>query len=280
MNRIELVESIGRFSGENNQFDLLEGSLAGLSNEALRDNLLYCGIIPEKFQHDSSKEKLWAKYCDILLAKTLSFLGIESEVIRARGDSADVLGKTEEYTIVGDAKAFRLSRTAKNQKDFKVNALDDWRRENTFAVLVGPFYQFPLTRSQIYEQAERLNVTLLSYIHLVFLFDNYQGNSLRSLWGVSGGISPSKSASEYWMAVEGIILDITGSSHSELREYKAMEIEKMRGIGRQEIEYWKTVIEEYRNLSREEAIDKLIIAEKIHNKISVIQKIIEREHGL
>jgi hypothetical protein len=37
-----------------------------------------------------------------------------------RADSADVEGATKDYTIVGDAKAFRLSRTAKNQKDFKV----------------------------------------------------------------------------------------------------------------------------------------------------------------
>jgi type II restriction enzyme len=67
---------------------------------------------------------LWAKYCDILLSKTWNYLGIQSQVIRARGNAADVMGTTPEYTIVGDAKAFRLSRTAKNQKDFKVSALD------------------------------------------------------------------------------------------------------------------------------------------------------------
>ena len=33
------------------------------------------------------------------------------------------------YSLVADAKAFRLSRTAKNQKDFKVQAMDGlaWR---------------------------------------------------------------------------------------------------------------------------------------------------------
>jgi uncharacterized protein YydD (DUF2326 family) len=83
----------------------------------------------------------------------LNFLGIETIVLGARGNSADVFGKTKNYTIVGDAKTFRLSRTAKNQKDFKVSALDTWRRENNYAVLVAPLMQYPTKKSQIYEQA-------------------------------------------------------------------------------------------------------------------------------
>ena len=31
------------------------------------------------------------------------------------------------YTLIADAKSFGLSRTAKNQKDFKVTALSNWR---------------------------------------------------------------------------------------------------------------------------------------------------------
>jgi type II restriction enzyme len=74
--------------------------------------LLFCGIIPEQFSHDSTEEKLWAKFCDILFSHVLNMLGIETQVIRSRGDSADILGKTNDYSIVGDAKAFRLSRRA------------------------------------------------------------------------------------------------------------------------------------------------------------------------
>ena len=35
------------------------------------DHLRLCGVIPEKYQHDSSAEKLYSKYTDVLL--TLAF---------------------------------------------------------------------------------------------------------------------------------------------------------------------------------------------------------------
>jgi hypothetical protein len=134
--------------------------------------IIECGILPEMFQHDSSEEKLWAKYSDIVLAKCFTYLGINSIVLRTRGNSADVFGKAPTYTIVGDAKTFRLSRTAKNQKDFKVKALDDWRREDTYAVLVSPLLQYPTNKSQIYNQAIERNVTLISYTHMKLLLDS------------------------------------------------------------------------------------------------------------
>ena len=66
-------------------------------------------------------------------------------------------------------KAFRLSRTAKNQKDFKVEALSKWRKDKDFACFICPLYQYPKNTSQIYRQAIERNVTLLSYIHLVYM---------------------------------------------------------------------------------------------------------------
>lgn len=150
MARQETVELILEIAKQRNAFDILEATFAGITREALSMSLIECEIIPERFDHDSSEEKLWAKYCDILLAHTWTYLGIPAEVLRARGDSADVFGRTPYYTIIGDAKAFRLSRTAKNQKDFKIKALDDWRRANTYACLVSPLYQYPKRNSQIY----------------------------------------------------------------------------------------------------------------------------------
>jgi HindIII restriction endonuclease len=133
MSRSDRIKFIEEIAPKLNAFDILEAELALLSQDNLIGELFDCGIIPEQFPPSSSAEKIWAKYCDILLAKGLTFLGIDAQVIRTRGDSADVLGVTPDYTIVGDAKAFWLSRIAKNQKDFKITALDDWRRENTFS---------------------------------------------------------------------------------------------------------------------------------------------------
>jgi len=252
-------------------FDRLEASLSDLSRNNLSSQLLFCGVIPELYAHDSSDEKLWAKYCDIILAETFRKLGLTAEVIRTRGDSADVLGTGEGYTIVADAKAFRLSRTAKNQKDFKVNALNDWRRVNTFACLAAPLTQYPSGTSQIYQQAEHLNVTLLSYIHLKFLVDRQPNKSLRDLWETPGSIQPSKDARKYWEAIDDIIVSLTGTSFKELREYKALEIENTKLLGEEGIAYWQNIIADYQGLNREEAIQRLIRAEKIEEKIRTIR---------
>jgi hypothetical protein len=99
----------------------------------LRDHLDYAGVIPECSSHDSTEEKLFAKYCDVLLARAWRELGLEAESIEERADSADVFAKGEDYEMVGDAKAFRLSGTAKNQKDFKVGVLSLWRKDADYA---------------------------------------------------------------------------------------------------------------------------------------------------
>jgi hypothetical protein len=271
--RITLVEEVTK---QENAFDKLEKELETISQETLSIELLNCGIIPERYKHDSSEEKLWAKYCDIVLSIAFNFIGIESQVLRARGDSADVFGKTNDYSIVADAKAFRLSRTAKNQKDFKVSALDDWRREDTYACLVSPLYQYPTRTSQIYKQAEEKNVTLLSYVHLKFLLDYPPQQSLESLWTTPAQLSPSKDARRYWESIDDAVVATTNKSYQDLRDYKQLEIDTAKQVGKEGISYWQEVIESYHQLPRDKAIKRLIKAEKIEQKIDVIQKAIDK----
>src|SRR5665213_2553065 len=109
--RNQVVELVHEVSGKINAFDELEKSVSHFSTAQILEALLECGVIPEAFDHDSSEEKLWAKYCDILFAMALTAFGMKATVIRARGNSADVLAEGLNYTLVGDAKAFRLSRT-------------------------------------------------------------------------------------------------------------------------------------------------------------------------
>ena len=74
-----------------------------------------------------------------------------------------------DYSFVADAKAFRLSRTAKNQKDFKVEAMDGWKHGKPFAMVVCPVYQLPSRTSQIYQQAVARSVCICTYTHLAVL---------------------------------------------------------------------------------------------------------------
>ena len=194
-------------------------SLDTCTDDEVLEHLDNAGIIPECFDHDSTEEKLFAKYCDALLARALNALGMKAVTIVERADAADVIAELDNYRVVGDAKAFRLSRTAKNQKDFKVEALDKWRKGAEYACLVSPLYQFPNSNSQIYLQASAYNVTLLSYTHLAFLIRSKPApQTLRPLWEVSKTIPATKDARAYWKAVETTTLEISGKSAAEWNE--------------------------------------------------------------
>jgi type II restriction enzyme len=220
--RNNLINYIFDISKEKDAFDKLESKVATFSNEELRENLVSFGILPEIFDHDSSEEKLWAKLSDILLSRTLNELGIEAEVISARGNAADVFGKTKNYKIVGDAKTFRLSRTAKNQKDFKIEALDTWRQSNNYALLVAPLLQFPTNKSQIYAQAIAKNVTIISYTHLHFLLDFCYQPDLQLLWEVGNRLSETPTdhqlALPYWIEIDRCICTLADKPTKTLKD--------------------------------------------------------------
>ena len=257
--RKETIELIFKIAKEKDAFDQLDKYFSVFSKEQLSTNLIECGILPEMFDHDSSEEKIWAKFSDIILSKALNHLGIKTEVLGARGNSADVFGKTDEYTLVGDAKTFRLSRTAKNQKDFKVSALDSWKQGNNYAMLAAPLTQYPTKKSQIYAQAIEKNVTLISYTHLHFLLDFHHKQSLKPLWEVGNHLSKTsksyyQSSENYWRAIDEATILVVGKKMEDLKTYKLLEIEKTKQIGNEGINYWKQKIDSFSKLSKEEAI--------------------------
>ncbi len=277
--RNSVIQLIFEIVKDKNAFDKIENEFASIVKQKLVENIIECGILPEAFNHDSSEEKLWAKYSDIILAKALTFLDIPSDVLRARGNSADVFGKTQDYSLVGDAKTFRLSRTAKNQKDFKIKALDDWRRANNYALLVAPLTQYPQRKSQIYEQAIDKNVTLISYTHLSFLLNFHRKNqNLKLLWETGNRLKTQFKASEhqnsanYWAEIDKATCEVVNQNEIELQIYKNFEIQKTQEIGQEGISFWQNKITEYKQLSQEEAVKMLIKAEKIEAKIKTIQK--------
>src|SRR3990167_11476589 len=112
MTRKQIIILIGKLVSEKLVFDYyskrIEKELSDLSLDQIKESLLECGVIPESFGHDSTEEKIYSKYTDILLAKAFNFLGIKSAIEKRRADSADVEGATSKYSIVADAKAFRL----------------------------------------------------------------------------------------------------------------------------------------------------------------------------
>lgn len=269
--RNQIISLVFDLVKEPNSFDELEERVNEFTKDQLKEALLECGVIPEMFEHNSSEEKLWAKYCDILLSLSFNEIGLKARVLRARGNSADVFADGKTYTLVSDGKAFRLSRTAKNQKDFKISALNDWRKKDTYACLVAPLPQYPSTSSQIYSQAVNYNVTLLSYTHLLFLVEYATGRVLEDLWKIASGLQSNGEAQTYWNKLDQIVIDLCGQPKSELERIKQLEIAKIRELGQEGITYWREKIVSYQSLTKDQAINQLIKSEKIESKIKTIE---------
>ena len=254
-----------------------------LNDDAIKNIVRNIGTIPENIKASSSEEKLFSKASDIILAKSFRLLGMDSRAISERGDSADVVAKSfyHGYSLVADAKCFRLSRTAKNQKDFKVAALSDWRgADHEHALLVSPYFQYPKEESQIYKTALDKDVCLLSWEHISILPEQNKKESenfsLESIWQSSTRISRDstfayKNAKKCFMPK--INEFIAAKLNIGLEDfYKILDSYKYVIINRahDEIKYCTEKLDEIRNYSKEQAINELIKETKLEEKISVI----------
>ena len=244
------------------------------------------GSIPEDIGHDSTEEKLYAKVSDILLAKSLIEMNLEATVLTQRADCADVVAQSHyhRYSLVGDAKAFRLSRTARNAKDYKVNSMAIWKGDSEYAVLVCPYFQYPKSNSQIYKEALSGNIALFSWEYLyILLKEGIRESSsinLSALWNQSGIISKtttvSNSKSCFLNQQNQNISKILKITPEKFYEYFNSVKELIVERGNTEIQYYEQEIERVKQLNREEAIAELLRNLKLESKIATIRGFIDQ----
>ena len=244
------------------------------------------GSIPEDIGHDSTEEKLYAKVSDILLAKSLIEMNLEATVLTQRADCADVVAQSHyhRYSLVGDAKAFRLSRTARNAKDYKVNSMAIWKGDSEYAVLLCPYFQYPKSNSQIYKEALSGNIALFSWEYLyILLKEGIRESSsvnLSALWNQSGIISKtttvSNSKSCFLNQQNQNISKILKITPEKFYEYFNSVKELIVERGNTEIQYYEQEIERVKQLNREEAIAELLRNLKLESKIATIRGFIDQ----
>ncbi|MDI9331062.1 MAG: HindIII family type II restriction endonuclease [Alphaproteobacteria bacterium] len=246
----------------------------------LIDHLRLCGDIPESYGHDSSEEKLYSKYTDSLLSETYKTMGLKSLVLKERADAADVEAFAKNFSFVADAKAFRLSRTAKNQKDFKVQAMDGWKRGKPFAMVVCPIYQLPNKSSQIYEQATVRNVCVFTYSHLAMLatFGASEGNEkseelLEQVFKAIPALNPSKDASQYWAAINRTMLGFSKVMDDLWSIEKQAAVESIAAAKNEALTFLAKEREKIMRMSHDEALKELIKVHKIESKIVTINSV-------
>ena len=279
------IEEIRNLSGNfGNDTEKLEKELEeeitknGIS--ALIDHLRLCGNIPESYGHDTSEEKLYSKYTDCLLSLAYTELGLKSIVLKERADAADVEADAKDYSFVADAKAFRLSRTAKNQKDFKVQAMHGWKRGKPYAMVVCPIYQLPTSSSQIYQQATTQNVCIFTYSHLALLLSYSQKEGqekaqklLRKIFETIPALNPSKNAVDYWLAINKTFLSFSKSVEYLWNIEKGVATESIAIAKEEALTFLAKEREKILKMSHKEALQELIKVHKIDSRIKTINSI-------
>jgi type II restriction enzyme len=263
---------------------LIQALIFNLARQELVPLITEIGAIPEDIAHDSSEEKLYAKASDMVLAKCFQELGLKASVNKERANCADVSAKSlfHEYSLVGDAKSFRLSRTAKNQKDFKVKSMSDWKGDNDYAVLVCPYYQYPKHTSQIYGQALDDNITLFSWEYFsILLGNNIRENAefnISNLWNVSFILSGNTSIADkntcFLGGQDELLRLYLKLSEQDFNAYFDTYRKNIITRGETEITYWENRITAIQDYSREQAIEELLSSLKLNEKISSIKKYI------
>jgi type II restriction enzyme len=279
----EIRKLSGNFGADSTRLQVeLRDEVAKGGGTVLRDHLRLCGAIPEGYKHDSSEEKLYSKYTDILLSLAFGHMGIRSAVLTERADAADVECWADGYEFVADAKAFRLGRTAKNRKDFKVTAMHKWKRGRDHAIVVCPLYQLPSRSSQIYQQAINEDVCILSFSHLSLLTAFAEASSkdaacalLRSVFKLVDTLHPSKDAQAYWKAINQTFLGCGAKVKKLWRDEKQASSESVVDAKEEAL----LVLSEERRrilaLSHEQAIQALVQVHKLEAREKIVSAVCE-----
>lgn len=280
----ELAKLSGSFGEDSTKMIAeLRAEIGKDGTNALLDHLRLCGAMPEHYGRDSSEEKLYSKYTDAVISEALTAIGLSSTVITGRADVADVQARADGYSLVADAKAFRLSRTAKNQKDFKVQAMDGWRNDLDYAVVVCPIYQLPNRTSQIYQQAIARNVCILSYSHLAALaaLAERRGGAVATegLGGMLKSVSllhPTKSAADYWLGINRTLVATLKGDADIWTVEKTASLAAL-GVAKDEaLTYLRAERNRLLGLSHKQALDELIRATGLDSRIAQVERI---DHG-
>lgn len=277
----EIRKLSGNFGSDTEKLEKeLEAEIKKNGISSLIDHLRLCGNIPESYGHDTSEEKLYSKYTDCLLSLTYSALGLKSLVLKERADAADVEAFAKDYSFVADAKAFRLSRTAKNQKDFKVQAMNGWKRGKPYAMVVCPIYQLPTSSSQIYQQATTQNVCVFTYSHLALLlsYSEIEGQAkaqqlLKKIFETVQALNPSKSATDYWLAINKVMLSFSKKIQPLWDIEKGVATESIAVAKEEALTFLAQEREKIMQMSHKEALKELIKVHKIESRIKTINAI-------
>jgi len=280
----ELLKLIEKESSFQTATDKIQEFVDNIENADLVELVENMGVIPESIEPSSSDEKLFSKASDIVVSRAFQDLNFKAKAISERGNAADVIVEsiTNSYTFVSDAKSFRLSRTAKNQKDFKVDALSKWRGTSDYAVLIAPYFQYPIKSSQIFEQSLLENVLLFSWEHLAILLrrkvEESSANTLEQIWNFpmkyKKRIQASDLQKNYLQDFNQYFIKQIDVSNDDINLLMQGYVKHIKSRASIEQKYLKSLKKEIEGYTKKKAVEELLEARKIPQRQSAIEQFV------
>jgi len=267
--------------------------------------LLQSVYIPDVYTENGSKEKLYTKLVEVLVAIWAERLGYESFVLTKKSGTEDIRFSLDNKIVVSDVKTFRLGRSQKapNVKDFlKLESVRHWidncKSENQANDVIGGLITYTSSHewsreSEVYIQcsSKETPVIMLPY-EILALFLNFKDEfdpaRLFELWDfdtIFPNPLPGKKNKElYWRAINSKILDILEDvSDTDFNNFierqKDLQIELVahyRGNIDNEIKDKVEKIEREVNAIKEEDLRAAVIAQRIESETGEFKKYIDR----
>ncbi len=161
-------------------------------------------------------------------------------------------------------------------------ALSCWRKDNDYAVVCCPYFQYPSKQSQIYAQSLENNVCPLSWEHLIFLMENNIKEStdinFSNLWNFckdhSSNVFVSNRKQCFIPTFNRIFSSFITKNRESFDVLLQRQIETIISRASIEIQYWNDEKQHINSLSREQAIIELLKAKKYDEKIFQIESYI------
>lgn len=203
--------------------------------------LLMTGFIPEVYEENRKKEKIFTKLMEVLIVEVLSRIGFSSIVVKSKNESEDGRIEINHQVILVDVKSFRLGRSqiAPNVKDFvKLNTVENWLNnynQTHQSKAIGSLIVYPSTHewikhSQVYKECsnKRVPIVMLSYEMIAFLLEyktSYKTEDLLLLWNYDKLFPETVSTrQQYWSVIYQYISEITSIPEEKMKD----ELEVLR----------------------------------------------------
>jgi type II restriction enzyme len=159
-----------------------------------------------------------------------------------------------------------------------------WKRGKPYAMVVCPIYQLPISSSQIYQQATTQNVCVFTYSHLALLlsFSELEGKAkaaqlLKKIFETVKTLNPSKSATDYWLAINKTILSFSKKTEPIWNTEKNAAAESIIVAKETALTFLAQEREKIMRMSHKEALNELIKVHKIESRIKTINAISDNE---